>query len=302
MAIVRPSLTAAITTQVNAPAIIAPIPPPAGPLAAPAAANSIFVPFRKKGGVYDQDSLITITSLLNQWNIYTSDHTPGECGIFSGYAPNGPNANAPTSIAPHIFLAMFNNDYQYALNFLSSIEADITAQTNFGASNCTNAAGLAATPNVAQLITSLIADITNIHGAQIGIPPLAPLPNLDPTLPPGAASVGHGWSQILNNIAEQFPAGEKQAQPNEIYELPPGAPPGPPAIPPRPIPNAAAAPCIPPAELIRYAFGLLWQIKKVLGEGGWSDTHAQITLGGGKKKSSRFTHRKKQYSQRRYKK
>lgn len=297
MAIVRPSLTAAITTQVNAPVIIAPIPTPAGPLAAPAAANSIFVPFRKKGGLYDADSLITITSLLNQWNIYTSDHSPGECGIFSGYD----NANAPTSIAPHIFLAMFNNDYQYALNFLSSIDADITAQTAMGASNCTNPAGAAATPNVAQLITFLINEITRING--IRAVPIAPFAAaLDPVLPAGAASVGHGWSQILNNIAVQFPVADKQAQPNEIYELPPGPLPPLPAIQPRPNPNAAPAPCIPPAELIRYAFGLLWQIKKVLGEGGWSDTHAQITLGGGKKKSSRFTHRKKQYSQRRYKK
>ena len=135
-------------------------------------------------------------------------------------------------------------------------------------------------------------------------PPLPLVAGLDPILQAGASINGHGWSHILNNIAEQFPALRTEARQNEIYVLAPGhvAPPPLLAPPPRPIPNAAAAPCIPPAHLIRYAFGLLWQIKKVLGEGGWSDTHAQITLGGGKKKSSRFTHRKKQYSQRRYKK
>lgn len=297
MATIRPSLTAAITTQVNAPAIIQPIQPPAAPLAAPATANSIFVPFRKKGGLYDADSLITITSLLNQWNIYTSDHTPGECGIFSGYD----NANVPTIIGGHVLLAMFNNDYQYALNFLSSIDADITAQTALGASNCTNQQGVQATPNIAQVIFQLIQEVNRINN-NLNNPALNAA--LDPILPINASINGHGWSQILNNIAEQFPVAFKQAQPNEIYDLAPApAAPLPPLAPqPRPIPNAAAAPCIPPAHLIRYAFGLLWQIKKVLGEGGWSDTHAQITLGGGKKKSSRFTHRKKQYSQRRYKK
>lgn len=292
MATIRPSLTAAITTQVANPAIIQPIQPPAAPLAANAAANSIFVPFRKKGGQYDADSLITITSLLNQWNIYTSDHTPGECGIFSGYENN----NTVALIAPHVFLAMFNNNYQYALNFLSSIAADIN-QLGPNASFCKNAVG----PNVETIIRILIQEVTRINGNQaIPIHPFNAV--LDPILPVTAAVIGHGWSHILNNIAAQFPAALKQAQANEIYELAPGPLPQLPAIQPRPIPNAAPAPCIPPAELIRYAFGLLWQIKKVLGEGGWSDTHAQITLGGGKKKSSRFTHRKKQYSQRRYKK
>lgn len=296
MATIRQTLTTAITAQVINPALIQPIPIPVAPLAAAAPANSIFVPFRKKNGLYDQDSLITITSLLNQWNIYTSDHTPNECGIFSGY---GAATNAPINIGANIFLAMFNNDYQYALNFLSSIDSDITAQTAMGQSSCTNGAGAAATPNVAQLITFLINEITRINGIQAV--PIAPFnAQLDPTLPAGASILGHGWSHILNNIATQFPAA--QAQPNEIYDLAPGPLPPLPAIQPRPIPNNAAADCIPPADLIRYAFGLLWQIKKVLGEGGWSDTHAQITLGGGKKKSSRFTHRKKQYSQRRYKK
>lgn len=296
MATIRPTLTAAINLQVNNPAIIQPIPVPPANLAAAAPASSIFVPLRKKNGVYDADSLITITSLLNQWNIYTSDHTPGECGIFSGYN----NADARANIGAHVFLAMFNNDYQYALDFLSSIDADITAQTAMGQSSCTNGAGAAATPNVAQLITFLINEITRINGNQAV--PIAPFnAQLDPTLPAGAAILGHGWSHILNNIAAQFPAA--QAQQNEIYELPPPGGPVPPLAPlPRPIPNNGVVDCIPPAELIRYSFGLLWQIKKVLGEGGWSDTHAQITLGGGKKKSSRFTHRKKQYSQRRYKK
>ena len=294
MATIRPSLTAAINAQVNAPAIIQPILVPVVPLAAPAAANSIFVPFRKKNGAYDADSLITITSLLNQWNIFTSDHTPGECGIFSGYD----NANAPTNIGGHVFLAMFNNDYQYALNFLRSIAADINQSGNTNASSCQNAGG--GGPNVETIIAGLIQEVNRINGNQAA--PIAPFAAvLDPLFPANAAVIGHGWSQILNNIAEQFPVAEKQTQANEIYELPPGPPP-PPALQPRPIPNAAAADCIPPAELIRYSFGLLWQIKKVLGEGGWSDTHAQITLGGGKKKSSRFTHRKKQYSQRRYKK
>jgi len=297
MATIRQTLTTAITAQVINPAIIQPIPAPLAILAAAAPANSIFVPFRKKLGLYDQDSLITITSLLNQWNIYTSDHTLNECGIFSGYD----NANAPTNIAPHIFLAMFNNQYQYALDFLSSINSDITAQTAMGNSSCTNAAGAPATPNVAQLITFLINEIMRINGNQAV--PIAPFnAQLDPILPVGAITQGHGWSQILNNIAAQFPIVRKQAQPNEIYGLAPGPPPPLPAIQPRPIPNAGLADCIPPADLIRYSFGLLWQIKKVLGEGGWSDTHAQITFGGGKKKSSRFTHRKKQYSQRRYKK
>jgi hypothetical protein len=296
MATIRQSLTAAITAQVANPAIIQPIQPPAANLAAAAVANSIFVPFRKKGGQYDADSLITITSLLNQWNIYTSDHTPGECGIFSGYD----NANAPKNIGGHVFLAMFNNDYQYALNFLSSIASDINRLGLTNSSSCQNAGG---GQNVETIIDRLIQEVNRINGIQAA--PIAPFnAALDPILPVNASINGHGWSQILNNIAEQFPVAFKQAQPNEIYDLAPApaAPLPPLAPPPRPIPNAAAAPCIPPAHLIRYAFGLLWQIKKVLGEGGWSDTHAQITLGGGKKKSSRFTHRKKQYSQRRYKK
>jgi hypothetical protein len=293
MATIRPSLTAAITAQVNNPQIIAAIPVPPGNLAAVAPANSIFVPFRKKNGLYDQDSLITITSLLNQWNTYTSDHTPGECGIFSGYD----NVNAPKNIHGHVFLAMFNNDYQYALNFLSSIAADINQLGLTNASSCQNAGG----PNVETIIDRLIQEVNRINGNQAA--PIAPFDAaLDPNLPVNASINGHGWSHILNNIAAQFPAIQKQAQQNEIYVLAPGPLPPIPAIQPRPIPNSAAAPCIPPAELIRYSFGLLWQIKKVLGEGGWSDTHAQITLGGGKKKSSRFTHRKKQYSQRRYKK
>ena len=297
MATIRPSLTAAITTQVANPAIIQPIQPPAAPLAANAAANSIFVPFRKKGGQYDADSLITITSLLNQWNIYTSDHTPGECGIFSGYENN----NNVALIGPHVFLAMFNNNFQYALDFLSSILADIAAALMAGASQCHNPAAVAGGTNVVGIINALNNEIIRINGNQaIPIQPFNAA--LDPIFPANASTYGHGWSQILNNIAEQFPVALKQAQANEIYELAPGPLPQLPALQPRPIPNANAAPCIPPADLIRYAFGLLWQIKKVLGEGGWSDTHAQITLGGGKKKSSRFTHRKKQYSQRRYKK
>lgn len=298
MATIRQTLTAAITAQVNNPQVIQPIPVPNINLGGAAPANSIFVPFRKKNGLYDADSLITITSLLNQWNVYTSDHTPGECGIFSGYD----TADAPINIAPYIFLATFNNDYQYAIDFLSSIVADIQIAALNGGSNCQNPAGVALNSNIVGIITLFINAITNIHGAQIGIPPLVP-PNIDPILPAGASILGHGWSHILNNVAAQFPALRKQAQPNEIYELAPGPLPPLPAIQPRPIPNNPnPADCIPPAHLIRYAFGLLWQIKKVLGEGGWSDTHAQITFGGGKKKSSRFTHRKKQYSQRRYKK
>jgi hypothetical protein len=292
-ATIRQTLTTAITAQVANPAIIQPIQPPAADLLAPASANSIFVPFRKKNGAYDQDSLITITSLLNQWNVYTSDHTPGECGIFSGYDDD----DAPVNIGAHVFLAMFNNDYQYAINFLSSIAADIqTAAANTG-SNCQNQAG--GGPNVETIINIFNQKVVRINN-NLNNPALNAA--LDPILPVNSRINGHGWSHILNNVAAQFPADRKEARQNEIYELAPGPLPQLPAIQPRPIPNANAAPCIPPADLIRYAFGLLWQIKKVLGEGGWSDTHAQITLGGGKKKSSRFTHRKKQYSQRRYKK
>jgi len=300
MATIRQSLTTAINAQVTAqlvnPAIIQPIQPPAANvnLVATAPANSIFVPFRKKNGAYDVDSLITITSLLNQWNIFTSDHTPGECGIFSGYD----TVDAPEHIGANVFLAMFNNDYQYTLDFLSSIAADIQIAAANGVSNCQNQAG---GPNVETMINRLNQEVVRINGIRDA--PIVPFnARNDPILPPNASVLGHGWSHILNNIAEQFPADRKEARQNEIYSLAPGPLPPLPAIQPRPIPNDAAAPCIPPADLIRYAFGLLWQIKKVLGEGGWSDTHAQITLGGGKKKSSRFTHRKKQYSQRRYKK
>jgi hypothetical protein len=156
MATIRPSLTAAITTQVNAPAIIQPIQPPAAALAAPATANSIFVPFRKKGGLYDADSLITITSLLNQWNTYTSDHTPGECAIFSGYDA----ANAPANIAANVFLAMFNNNYQYVINFLSSIVADIQrAALDPLGSNCHNPLGVAANTNIIGIVNGLIIQI-----------------------------------------------------------------------------------------------------------------------------------------------
>ena len=83
---------AALAPAVAAPANIAIIPeldallrvPPAAPIAAvavPAAANnlavdansSIFVPLKQKGGAYDADSLITISSLINQWYHWTGD-------------------------------------------------------------------------------------------------------------------------------------------------------------------------------------------------------------------------------------
>ncbi len=160
-ATIRQTLTTAITAQVANPAIIQPIPVPAANanLNAPAPAKSIFVPFRKKNGAYDADSLITITSLLNQWNVYTSDHTLGECGIFSGYDEN----NAPANIGANVFLAMFNNDYQYAIDFLSSIVADIQIAAFNGGSHCQNPAGNAANPNIIGIVNGLITQITNIH-------------------------------------------------------------------------------------------------------------------------------------------
>jgi hypothetical protein len=134
----------------------------------------------------------------------------------------------------------------------------------------------------------MIVSLNRIRGAQLP-PPIA----FAAAAPVAPRVLTDGWSYLLNSIAAFHPNAEKTAAANEVYD-PPAA--GGAAM---PVISGAGRVCIQPGDLIRYAFGLLWRIKTVLGDN-WPDTHRQMTTGG--KKSSRFTHRKKQYSQRRYKK
>jgi hypothetical protein len=111
-----------------------------------------------------------------------------------------------------------------------------------------------------------------------------------------AAPLLNGWSGILNRIAVY--AARTQCGANEMFVPDANPAVNPPNLNP---PNQA---CRPPGDLIRYAFGLLYKIKRVLGTD-WPDTHDQLTKGGrnsNNNKRNKYTHRKKQYSQRRYKK
>jgi hypothetical protein len=143
---------------------------------------------------------------------------------------------------------------------------------------------------------------SNPAAGAAGVPALNAVPANAVAFPGGQ---GMSWANILdagyNHLADlpELHAGEAYIPDVNNNGLPI------PSI--APAAAAGAAPAangptlLPPSYLVRYAFGLLYRIKQILGEEGWSGAHWQIAFGG-KKKSSRFTHRKKQYSQRRYKK
>ena len=242
---------------------------------APIASRSIHVPLYKDGaGACTQDSCITITTLLNQWDVYTRDHTAGVGGILSGFNFQGA---ALENIAPYLFISIFGG-IDEALHFFNAVDADIAG---VGGAQSAALAG-------AGYFQPMIATLTAIRGARLPAPAAYAAVNPAPPL-----ELTDGWSDILNAIAAFHPDAEKTAAAGETYD--------PPVAGAAPVINRVGGRlCLPPSDLIRYAFGLLWRIKTVLGDS-WPDTHRQMTTGG-KKKSSRFTHRKKQYSQRRYKK
>jgi len=235
----------------------------------PSASRSIHVPLYKDTlNAYTLDSCITITTLLNQWNVYTRDHTAGAGGILSGF--NFPGT-ALDDIVPYLFTTIFGVDN--AIQYISAAIVD-------------SGAGAQTAPLDGYFV-ALLPILQAIRTNSVAPPPpvLAPAPPINPP------AITDGWSFILNSIAAVHPIAQKTTGANEVYDPPLGG--GAPII------NAGGRECIQPGDLIRYAFGLLWRIKIVLGDN-WPDTHRQMTTGG--KKSSRFTHRKKQYSQRRYKK
>jgi hypothetical protein len=266
-------LQTAINLNYNNKTEIAPIAPAAGNIAAAGPTNSIHVPFIKDtAGNYTQDSCITITTLLNQWNAYTKDHTPGSAGILTGYddtAANTVDRNA------HLFAVIFGGAQQ-AFDSLTAIVAAApgTIQGDFG-------------PELALLVDP----------NEFTPPAAAAAAAANPAAP--TVPFYGGWSNLLNNIAAHFADNRKSCGANEmLVPAAPGAP-GAPTL------SQGNTTCIPPADLIRYAFGLLYKIKRVLGSD-WPETHNQLTMGGRNSKNNnkrnKYTHRKKQYSQRRYKK
>ena len=79
--ILNAALKTALDANYNNNAELAAIPPAVGNIGATGPTKSIHVPFIKNGNdVYTADSCITITTLLNQWNVYTKDHTPASAG------------------------------------------------------------------------------------------------------------------------------------------------------------------------------------------------------------------------------
>jgi hypothetical protein len=248
--------------------------------------TSIHVPlYKDAGGQYNTtDSCITIISLLNQWHLYTKTITPtaappnGEAGILSGFENGQPNA-PQKDMAPHLLALLFGG-IQEAIDTVTAMDAAAAAGNILG-----GAGG-----NAPQEYATLLGALRALPGAPAG----------------GAVvqAAGHapqpiygGWGRILNKIAEY--AGMPNLPANETYTGLLGVQP----------PTVNAAPVAPttvgPTELIRYAFGLLYKIKVVLGTD-WPDTHNQLSKGGRNSKNNnkrnKYTHRKKQYSQRRYKK
>jgi hypothetical protein len=247
--------------------------------------TSIHVPlYKDAGGQYNTtDSCITIISLLNQWHLYTKTITPtaatpnGEAGILSGFENGQPNA-PQKDMAPHLLALLFGG-IQEAIDTVSAMEAA-------AAGNILGGVGNNAPPVYAALLAGLRAlPPAPMGGAVAQAAGYAPQP------------IYGGWGRILNKIAEY--AGMPNLNANETYTSAVGAI--------APTVNAAmpAAPItVGPTELIRYAFGLLYKIKVVLGTD-WPDTHNQLSKGGRNSKNNKrnkYTHRKKQYSQRRYKK
>jgi hypothetical protein len=271
---------------------------PVAPIAAAAAGNfratadsSIFVPLKQKGGGgYDEDSLITISSLINQWYHWTGDTAvPANYtnfGALSGIIqPGGANPAGLSNPAANVILKMFNGNHQGACEFLEAAVA--TAQVP-------PAAALTYT-TLQNYIWNMPSNAANNQGgarfAAQGGNALAALTPTD----------GMCWADMLDAGYNHLAAAPiLQAGEAYIPDVANAAAPTPSTAP--AAPPAANAPTLrPPSYLVRYAFGLLYRIKQILGEEGWSGAHWQIAFGG-KKKSSRFTHRKKQYSQRRYKK
>ena len=288
---------AAVAPAPAAPANIAIIPeldaflrvPPGAPIAAvvPALANnlavdansSIFVPLKQKGGAYDADSLITISSLINQWYHWTGDtavpQNYTDFGALSGIIQPGGGPPVLSNPAANAILVMFAGIHQAACEFLEAA---------------------AVSPNVPQAAQ---VSYTALRDYIWAMPSNALANQQFAARAAGAgivafsATAGMCWANMLdagyNHLAAipTLQAGEAYI-PDANYA---------------PIPSTAAGgtALLPPSHLVRYAFGLLYRIKQILGEEGWSGAHWQIAFGG-KKKSSRFTHRKKQYSQRRYKK
>jgi len=244
--------------------------------------SSIFVPLKQKHGAYDADSLITISSLINQWFHWTGDTAAPanytNFGALSGIIqPGGGNAAVLSNPAANVILRMFNGSHQDACEFLQAavVTANVPAQA--AATYTTLLNYIWAMPSNAQ---------ANLQFAAGGANALAALTPTD----------GMCWADMLDAGYNHL-AAAPTLQAGEAY-IPDVANANAPI--PSPAPAAPADRLLPPSYLVRYAFGLLYRIKQILGEEGWSGAHWQIAFGG--KKSSRFTHRKKQYSQRRYKK
>ena len=254
---------------------------------APNANSSIFVPLKQKVGAYDADSLITISSLINQWYHWTGDTAvPAnytDFGALSGIIQPGGGAGGGAAVlsnpAANVILAMFAGIHQNACEFL---EAAVVS------------------PNVPQAAQASLIALRDYIWA---MPSNADNQQQQQFAAQGAGAgvveltqtEGMCWANMLDAGYNHL-AAAPTLQAGEAYILDvanTGAP--------IPSPAAGGPALLPPSQLVRYAFGLLYRIKQILGEEGWSGAHWQIAFGG-KKKSSRFTHRKKQYSQRRYKK
>jgi len=241
--------------------------------------TSIHVPVYKRVGQYnDSDSRITIISLLNQWHLYTKtipqNQAAGvlcQAGILSGFGTAQANGDH-IDMAPHLLAVLFGGK-QEAINAVTDM------QTSAGGGNLLGGGG------AAQTYVDLLQRINALG-------------NVVPANNPGNApqAVYGGWGRILNKIADY--AGMPTLNANETYTGAAGQ------VPPSVQIGAAVAATVGPAELIRYAFGLLYKIKVVLGTD-WPETHNQLSMGGRNSKNNKrnkYTHRKKQYSQRRYKK
>lgn len=265
-------LKTALDLNYNNRAVIQPIAQIANASAA-GPTKSIHVPFIKTGANYTADSCITITTLLNQWDAFTNDHTQNAAGILSGYTNDGAG---PLNMVPLLFSVIFGG-VQTAYDALSLIRQQAQTQAIIPQ-------GVLDLFNVQEVFRNPINQVTAGYAANP-----TPVPDFD-----------LGWSGILNRIAEYAPP-VRCAQ-GEMLVLNAGNLAAAPS--PTTQPQAQATNCTDPSELIRYAFGLLYKIKVVLGTD-WPDTHNQLTMGGRNSKNNKrnkYTHRKKQYSQRRYKK
>ena len=284
-----PELDALLRVSPAAPIAAVAVPGAANNLAADAN-SSIFVPLKQKGGAYDADSLITISSLINQWYHWTGDTAvPANYtnfGALSGiFQPGAGGQAALLNRAGTAILSLFGNNHQQACDFLEAAAAgqNGAAVNNYNTLRDYIWAMQSNAPANQQAVNANAANAVAFPGGQ-----------------------GMCWANILdagyNHLADlpELHAGEAYIPDVNNNGLPIPSP-APAAAAAGAAPAANAPTLLPPSHLVRYAFGLLYRIKQILGEEGWSGAHWQIAFGG-KKKSSRFTHRKKQYSQRRYKK